>query len=73
MSRNLFSTRCTRRRVGLWLRRAPPPAANGWRHRHDAARVVAIFTDANCKNTFTARPWRIAFALPLARWQLKHP
>ncbi len=26
----------------------------GWRHRHDAARVVVIFTDASCKPTFKA-------------------
>ena len=24
-----------------------------WRHRHDAARVVVIFTDASCKPTYT--------------------
>jgi hypothetical protein len=26
----------------------------GWRHRHDATRIVIIFTDASCKPTFTA-------------------
>jgi Mg-chelatase subunit ChlD len=26
----------------------------GWRHRHDAARVVVIFTDASCKPGFKA-------------------
>ena len=26
----------------------------GWRHRHDAARVVVIFTDASCKPGFQA-------------------
>jgi hypothetical protein len=30
------------------------PAPNGWRHRHDAARVVVIFTDASCKPGFKA-------------------
>jgi hypothetical protein len=33
--------------------KAAPPSNLGWRHRHDAARVVVIFTDAGCKNTFT--------------------
>lgn len=28
------------------------PSPNGWRHRHDAARVVVIFTDASCKPAF---------------------
>jgi hypothetical protein len=28
------------------------PEPTGWRHRHDAARVVVIFTDASCKPTF---------------------
>jgi Mg-chelatase subunit ChlD len=27
---------------------------NGWRHRHDAARVLVIFTDASCKPGFKA-------------------
>ncbi len=26
----------------------------GWRHRHDAARVVVVFTDASCKPSFKA-------------------
>jgi hypothetical protein len=30
------------------------PTSDSWRHRHDAARVVVIFTDASSKNTFTA-------------------
>ena len=30
------------------------PSPTGWRHRHDAARVVVIFTDASFKPTFTA-------------------
>jgi hypothetical protein len=30
------------------------PEVNGWRHRHDAARIVVIFTDASSKNTFKA-------------------
>lgn len=29
---------------------AAPPTA--WRHRHDAARIVIVFTDASCKPTF---------------------
>jgi hypothetical protein len=29
------------------------PAANGWRYRSDAARIVAIFTDATCKEQFS--------------------
>lgn len=28
------------------------PESSGWRHRHDAARVVVIFTDASCKPSF---------------------
>lgn len=28
------------------------PSPTGWRHRHDAARVVVIFTDASCKPTY---------------------
>ena len=31
-----------------------PPQGSAWRHRHDARRVVVIFTDASCKPTFTA-------------------
>jgi Mg-chelatase subunit ChlD len=27
---------------------------NGWRHRHDAARIVVVFTDASSKNSFRA-------------------
>lgn len=26
----------------------------GWRHRHDATRIIIVFTDASCKPTFTA-------------------
>lgn len=42
--------------VSQWAsaEKGAPAAANGWRHRHDAARIVVIFTDASCKNTFTA-------------------
>ncbi len=29
------------------------PTPSGWRHRHDAARIVIVFTDASCKPTFT--------------------
>jgi len=28
------------------------PLPTGWRHRHDAARIVVMFTDASCKPTF---------------------
>lgn len=31
-----------------------PASPTGWRHRHDAARVMIIFTDASCKSAFTA-------------------
>jgi hypothetical protein len=31
-----------------------PASPQGWRHRGDARRVVVIFTDASCKNAFTA-------------------
>lgn len=42
--------------VSQWVtaEKGLPPAANGWRHHHDAARGVIIFTDASCKNTFTS-------------------
>jgi len=28
------------------------PSPNAWRHRHDASRVVVVFTDASCKLSF---------------------
>ena len=31
-----------------------PAGPNAWRHRHDAARIVIIFTDASAKPDFTA-------------------
>lgn len=34
--------------------RGAAPIPNAWRHRHDAARVVVIFTDASCKTTFVS-------------------
>ena len=42
--------------VSQWpsAERGAPASPNGWRHRHDAARVVIIFTDASCKPDFTA-------------------
>lgn len=30
-----------------------PASPTGWRHRHDATRIVIIFTDASCKPSFT--------------------
>lgn len=42
--------------VSQWpsTERGAAASPNGWRHRHDAARVVIIFTDASCKPDFTA-------------------
>lgn len=42
--------------VSQWPSAEPGAAASpiGWRHRHDAARIVIIFTDASCKPDFTA-------------------
>jgi hypothetical protein len=34
--------------------RGSAPAPTAWRHRHDATRIVIIFTDASCKPTFKA-------------------
>ena len=31
-----------------------PASPTGWRHRHEATRIVIIFTDASCKPNFTA-------------------
>lgn len=42
--------------VSQWdsVEKGATPTTGSWRHRHDAARVVAIFTGANGKTTFTA-------------------
>jgi hypothetical protein len=42
--------------VSQWpsTEKGAPASPTGWRHRHDATRVMIIFTDASCKPAFTA-------------------